>query len=76
MEVNFHYVFREIEVKMNKFADKVILVTGATGLIGSNLVERLLAEGAKVIVMGRNAGKINAFFQYRDIGYTRVCTAG
>lgn len=71
MEVNFHYVFRDIvgitsnmhiEVKMNKFADKVILVTGATGLIGSNLVERLLAEGAKVIVMGRNAGKIEKVF--------------
>lgn len=50
---------------MQKFTDKTILVTGATGLIGSNLVDRLLAEGAKVIVMGRTRTKItDAFMHY------------
>ena len=47
---------------MNKFVGKVILVTGATGLIGSNLVEKLLAEGAKVIALGRNEKKIKKVF--------------
>ncbi len=28
--------------------DQPVLVTGATGLVGSNLVERLLLEGARV----------------------------
>lgn len=50
---------------MNKIANKVVLVTGATGLIGSNLVERLLKEEAKVIILGRNEEKIrHVFSQY------------
>lgn len=47
---------------MKKFAGKVTFVTGATGLIGSNLVNRLLEEGAKVIVLGRNRKKITDVF--------------
>ncbi|MDR2733911.1 MAG: NAD(P)-dependent oxidoreductase, partial [Spirochaetota bacterium] len=35
------------------FADKTVLVTGATGLIGSNLVNTLLASGARVIAVSR-----------------------
>lgn len=57
---------------MNKIANKVVLVTGATGLIGSNLVERLLKEKAKVIIQGRNEEKIRSvFYQYlSDINFS------
>lgn len=48
---------------MNELKNKIALITGATGLIGSNLVERLLAEGAKVIALGRNAEKIKEIFK-------------
>lgn len=37
---------------------KRILVTGATGLIGSHLVNRLLEMGAEVIALGRNEKKL------------------
>ncbi|MGN0638494.1 MAG: NAD-dependent epimerase/dehydratase family protein [Huintestinicola sp.] len=42
---------------------KKILVTGATGLIGSGLVCRLLEEGAQVIAMGRNMAKLERVFK-------------
>ena len=41
---------------------KRILVTGATGLIGSHLVERLLEMGAEVIALGRNEKKLKHVF--------------
>ncbi len=43
---------------MNRFTDKYILVTGGTGGIGRATAERLVAEGATVLVTGRNASKI------------------
>ena len=33
---------------MVSFKDRKVLVTGATGLVGSNLIHRLLAEGANI----------------------------
>ncbi len=46
---------------------KKILVTGATGLIGSNLVDRLMADGAFIIAMGRSLKKIEStFHEYID----------
>lgn len=33
--------------------DKIVLVTGATGLIGSNLVKKLISDNAKVIAVVR-----------------------
>lgn len=47
---------------MNEWSNKRILVTGATGLIGSHLVERLIDEGAEVIAAGRNQEKLNRTF--------------
>lgn len=52
--------------KMEKnYREKVILITGATGLIGSNLVKKLFEEHAKIIVLGRSKTKIeNVFISY------------
>jgi len=42
-----------------ELTNKSILVTGASGLIGSNLVETLLkSDCGKVIAMGRNREKL------------------
>ena len=43
---------------MNRFEGKSILVTGGTGGIGRATAERLVAEGATVLVTGRDADKI------------------
>lgn len=48
---------------MSDLHSKRVLVTGATGLIGSHLVERLLDDGAEVIAMGRNEEKIRYVFK-------------
>lgn len=39
---------------MNRFDDKIALVTGAAQGIGRRVVERLLAEGAKVVAVDRS----------------------
>ena len=45
------------------FRDKTILITGATGLIGSNLVNKLMElECANVIVLARNEKKVRNIF--------------
>lgn len=43
--------------------NKRILITGATGLIGSNLAERLLQEGNILFVTGRNKKKLDSTFE-------------
>lgn len=47
---------------MNAFDRKRILITGATGLMGKNLTERLLEAGASVIALGRTEEKIKKVF--------------
>ncbi|MFA7154927.1 MAG: SDR family NAD(P)-dependent oxidoreductase, partial [Proteiniphilum sp.] len=37
--------------------DKVIVITGGTGVLGSSMVEYLAAHGAKVAVLARNKEK-------------------
>ena len=53
---------------MNEFEGKTVIVTGATGLIGSNLVYKLLQnDSIKVIAVGRNKKKLEVVFsQYLD----------
>lgn len=52
----------------NIYKGKTVLVTGASGLIGSNLVNRLMElDGVRMIVAGRNASKLQQVFkQYKD----------
>lgn len=48
---------------MNDFSGKTVLVTGATGLIGSNIVDRLMSMGdVKVIALARNKEKLEKGF--------------
>ncbi|MPL93527.1 dTDP-glucose 4,6-dehydratase [bioreactor metagenome] len=48
---------------MKSFENKIILITGATGLIGYSLVEHLLNHCAtRVIVTGRNQEKLESTF--------------
>lgn len=46
---------------MPSFTGSRILITGATGFIGSHLAERLLATGARVTLLTRRADRANAF---------------
>ena len=52
------------------FKDKKILVTGATGLIGSRIIESLMElDGVSVIALSRNAAKLsNCFTRYLASG--------
>ena len=34
--------------------DKVIVMTGATGVLGSSIAEYLASQGAKIVILGRN----------------------
>lgn len=51
-------------MKLDKFKNTTILVTGATGLIGSHIVTELLAiEGTRVIALGRSKSKLVSTFE-------------
>ena len=52
---------------MNDFNEKTIMITGSSGLIGSNLVKSLLKNNnTKVIAVGRNIKKLNnIFYKYK-----------
>jgi meso-butanediol dehydrogenase/(S,S)-butanediol dehydrogenase/diacetyl reductase len=45
---------------MQRFADKVVIVTGAGSGIGKATVERFLEEGASVTLVGRSKDKLDA----------------
>ena len=45
---------------MDRFADKVVIVTGAGSGIGAATAQRFAAEGAKIVLAGRTRGKLEA----------------
>ena len=49
-----------------EFADRVFIVTGGGGVVGRGITRRLHEEGARVVIAGRKAEKLDA--AYRDIG--------
>ena len=49
---------------MKSFSGKTVLVTGATGLIGSHIVYELMSmKNVRVIALGRNIEKIKKIFK-------------
>ena len=64
---------------MNSLFDvsgKVAVVTGGSGVLGSNISEGLLKAGAKVAVIGAHSDRVEK--AWRHNGYSssrRLCTA-
>lgn len=60
---------------MNYFKNKNIVITGAAGLIASNLTKRLMElEVNKIIVTGRNEEKLkNVFQEYLKLDNFEIC---
>ena len=49
---------RRYVVTMNRFEDRVVLVTGAANGIGRATMERLAGEGATVVAVDHQAGDL------------------
>lgn len=47
---------------MNAFENKRVLITGATGLVGRHLTNKLMKSGSHVIAVGRNKEKLEKVF--------------
>lgn len=48
---------------ISSFKDKTVVITGATGLIGSNIVNRLMTvSGIRIVVIGRSIKRIEETF--------------
>jgi NAD(P)-dependent dehydrogenase (short-subunit alcohol dehydrogenase family) len=43
--------------------DKIIVISGATGVLGSAITAYLAAQDARVVAMGRNAAKVNSLIE-------------
>lgn len=56
---------------------KKIIITGATGFIGRQLVPRLVSEGIELLLVGRSAEKLAALFpKIRNCSYAEISDAG
>lgn len=54
-------------INFEELREKTILVTGSTGLIGSNVIEKLVEIGAKVIAVARNEMKSKRMSFYSKV---------
>lgn len=59
---------------MNRFADKVVVVTGAGSGIGKATAEKFVAEGARVVLAGRTRDKLDAVVSNLPTDAVLVCT--
>lgn len=59
---------------MKGLSGKTALVTGATGLIGSSITRRLIAEGASVIAASRQLEKVKNWIAYEMADVERSIT--
>lgn len=56
--------------KLFSVEDRIIVLTGATGILGKAMARGLAEAGAVVGVLGRNKSKVDAFVQeLQDMGY-------
>jgi NAD(P)-dependent dehydrogenase (short-subunit alcohol dehydrogenase family) len=56
-----------------RFAGKVVLVTGGAGAIGSAACRRFASEGASIAVVDRDPGRTDAFVKtLREAGYNAI----
>lgn len=54
-----------------------IIITGASGFIGRQLVPRLVSEGIELLLVGRSAEKLAALFpEIRNCSYAEISDAG
>ncbi len=56
------------------WSSRTVLVTGATGLVGASLVSALLAKGAQVVALVRNADPLRALNRHTGLERVRVIT--
>ncbi|WP_443690576.1 SDR family NAD(P)-dependent oxidoreductase [Pseudomonas sp.] len=56
------------------YADKVAIVTGASSGIGQALVVQLIAEGAQVFAVGRDAERLNSLYGLTNAPVTQLAT--
>ena len=61
-----------METLVNFWSDKRVLVTGATGLVGSSLVKELLAKGAYVVALVRDPDPQSEFYRSMDYQSTSI----
>lgn len=57
---------------MNRFQDKIALITGGTSGMGLATARRLLAEGAQVVITGRDSARLAAAVESLDNPVTTV----
>jgi CDP-glucose 4,6-dehydratase len=59
-----------------RWADRVVLVTGATGFIGSWLVKELLARGSRVVCLVADAPEASELVRSGDLGRVTAVDGG
>jgi NAD(P)-dependent dehydrogenase (short-subunit alcohol dehydrogenase family) len=57
---------------IDRFADRVVFITGAAGGIGGFLVDRFLREGASVVLADVAAGPALAYLEREEVDHGRV----